>query len=297
MVTVIIPTYNRAKTLRRSIDSVLQQTYSDLELIIVDDCSTDNTSTLIQEIADSRVRYIRLQHNQGACVARNTGIENARGEYIAFQDSDDVWLPDKLKKQMSVMEETGAEVCFHKLHRYYHTQRKDSFFPPLPESRFVTHRDFCNTTSLISTQTIIGQRAVFEEHRFDPLVRKAQDYDWSIRASRNHTFYYLNEILAEVYMQPDSISAQNVEVNLATKQYFLKKYKDEIRDNPLFELTLLRSIAGSKLCLGDGALAERRRIFDLTHRPSDALRLTLSRLGLLPIMFRLLNKKVESNVP
>jgi len=97
MISVIMPTYNRARTLKRAIDSVLAQTYSDIELIVVDDCSTDNTKDIVDKYSDERLRYVRLKKNSGACVARNVGIEKAKGEYIAFQDSDDYWEKEKIE--------------------------------------------------------------------------------------------------------------------------------------------------------------------------------------------------------
>ena len=96
-VTVVLPTHDRAKLLRRAIDSVLSQDYQDLELIVVDDASTDDTQTVVQQFADQRIRYVRLADRQGATAARNAGISAARGEFIGFQDSDDEWLPGKLE--------------------------------------------------------------------------------------------------------------------------------------------------------------------------------------------------------
>ena len=104
MISVIIPTYNRAKLLPRAVESVLNQTYQDIELIIVDDGSTDDTMEWVRGIKDDRVRYAQLNH-QGACAARNHGISIARGEYIAFQDSDDIWFMDKLEKQLAFLHE------------------------------------------------------------------------------------------------------------------------------------------------------------------------------------------------
>lgn len=103
-VSVIIPTYNRAHLIGRAIKSVLNQTYKDFEIIIVDDGSTDKTEEVVKDFKDERVRYIRREKNKGGSAARNTGIKAARGEYIAFQDSDDEWLPEKLEKQMKAFE-------------------------------------------------------------------------------------------------------------------------------------------------------------------------------------------------
>ena len=89
MVSVIIPVYNREKTIKKAIESVLEQTYTDLEVIIVDDCSTDKTIEVVESIADKRIRLVKSPKNGGACKARNLGIDHANGELIAFQDSDD----------------------------------------------------------------------------------------------------------------------------------------------------------------------------------------------------------------
>ncbi|TAK34595.1 MAG: glycosyltransferase family 2 protein, partial [Saprospiraceae bacterium] len=109
-VSVIIPTYNRAKTIERAIDSVLNQTFSDLELIVVDDCSTDFTVDVIKQYTDERLIYIRHENNRGEGGARNTGIRNSRAKYIAFLDSDDEWFPNKLEKQMPVIQESDSKV-------------------------------------------------------------------------------------------------------------------------------------------------------------------------------------------
>jgi len=108
-VSVIISTYNRAHLIGRAIQSVLNQTYQDFEVIVVDDGSTDNTEEIVKSFNDPRIRYIRHEKNKGAAAARNTGIKAARGKYIAFQDSDDEWLPEKLEKQMKVFENAPPE--------------------------------------------------------------------------------------------------------------------------------------------------------------------------------------------
>ena len=96
LVSIIIPTYNRENKLERAVESVLEQSYQYIEVIVVDDCSTDNTVTLMGKYKDDeRVVYYRLEKNSGACVARNKGIELSKGDYIGFLDSDDIFLPKK----------------------------------------------------------------------------------------------------------------------------------------------------------------------------------------------------------
>lgn len=108
-VSVILPTYNRARLIGRSIESVLQQSFADIELIVVDDGSTDATPEIIASIYDPRLRYIRLEKNGGVSAARNEGIRAARGEYLAFNDSDDCWLPGKLAAQVELMQKLASD--------------------------------------------------------------------------------------------------------------------------------------------------------------------------------------------
>ena len=113
MVSIIMPSYNTAKYISESIKSVQAQTHTNWELIIVDDCSTDNTDEIISEfLSDSRIRYIKNEQNSGAAVSRNRALREAKGKWIAFLDSDDLWLPDKLEKQIRFMQENGYKFTY-----------------------------------------------------------------------------------------------------------------------------------------------------------------------------------------
>lgn len=115
LVSVVIPAYNRAGLIGRAIDSVLHQTHGNLELIVVDDASTDNTGEVVESIGDARIRYIRCERNAGASAARNTGIAAAAGRFVAFLDSDDIWMPEKLAGQLAAIQacnEPDRAVCY-----------------------------------------------------------------------------------------------------------------------------------------------------------------------------------------
>ena len=117
MVSVLMCTYNRRFCLKQAIDSVLCQTYPDFEFVIVDDGSTDGTEELIKSYQDPRIRYFKLDQNSFYCYAANQGLGHCQGDYVAFMNSDDAWLPDKLEKQVSVMEQNrmlGA--CFTRVY-------------------------------------------------------------------------------------------------------------------------------------------------------------------------------------
>ena len=106
-VSVIMPAYNSSATLEDSIQSVVSQTFGDWELLVIDDCSQENLSSIVESFNDSRIHFIRFSRNSGVAAARNYGIEKARGRYLAFLDSDDLWLPEKLEKQLQFMEKNG----------------------------------------------------------------------------------------------------------------------------------------------------------------------------------------------
>lgn len=113
-ISIITPVYNASKYIEETIKSVLKQTHHDWELILVNDCSTDDSLEIIKkyEQCDKRIRVIELQHNSGVAHARNTGIESSKYEYLAFLDSDDLWTPDKLKIQVEYIEKTGNKFTF-----------------------------------------------------------------------------------------------------------------------------------------------------------------------------------------
>ena len=107
LVSIIMPSYNTASFIEETIQSVLNQTYTNWELIIVDDCSTDNTDEVLENIKDSRIRYFKNDKNSGAAVSRNKALREAKGQWIAYLDSDDLWMPEKLEKQIHFMETNG----------------------------------------------------------------------------------------------------------------------------------------------------------------------------------------------
>lgn len=117
LVSIIMPAYNCARFIKESIDSVVAQTYSNWELIIVDDCSTDDTEAVVRTYKDPRIRYLCNEHNMGAAMTRNRALQEAKGRYIAFLDSDDTWLPEKLEKQITFMQANGYAFTYTAFHR------------------------------------------------------------------------------------------------------------------------------------------------------------------------------------
>ena len=176
-ISVIIPFYNRKETLRRSVASVLKQTFSNLELILVDDGSTDGSIETLGDLNDARLVVI-TQKNQGACQARNAGIFAARGKYIAFQDSDDVWRPDKLEKQITELKRTNSDVCFCRFQRHDTSGASIDVWPRINAGP--VFEDDLVKESIVSTQTILAKREIFNHKMFNGGLKRLQDYEWVI---------------------------------------------------------------------------------------------------------------------
>lgn len=264
MVSVIIPSYNRALTIKRSVFSVLNQTYKDIEVIVVDDCSSDNTREVIESIDDDRLRYYCLEENSGACVARNKGIELAKGEYIAFQDSDDEWLPNKLEVQIKKLKASKADVCFCKMKQFFSDGSSEKFFPKGLQEGIVNYEKLYEF-SRVSTQTIFAKREVCMKHKFDRLVTKSQDYDWVIRAGEEYRFYYTDSVLVNQYFQSDSITKGGKIKSIEMCKYFLKKYKDKCKNNKSFHAALINQIAHNKRILGEDPSSEYKALYKITR--------------------------------
>lgn len=202
LVSVIIPTFNRAAQIKRAALSVLNQTEGDLELIVVDDGSTDGTLSVLAEIGDPRLRCERQDHG-GACRARNKGVSLARGKYVAFHDSDDVWRPEKLRAQLRCLRETGADVVFSQIIE----RCPDGSMYLLPShlrQGFVGPED-----SLLGagTVTLLGFREVFLACPFDPEMPRFQEFEMLCRLRRRYSVYYLEQPLVDCAIGGDSISA------------------------------------------------------------------------------------------
>lgn len=112
LVSIIMPSWNTDKFIAETIQSVIDQTYTNWELIIVDDCSSDNTNQIVASFEDERIKYLHNEKNLGAALTRNKALREAKGEWIAFLDSDDLWMPEKLEHQIDFMNENGYSLSF-----------------------------------------------------------------------------------------------------------------------------------------------------------------------------------------
>lgn len=226
IVSVIIPTFNRAALLRRAISSVFLQTWQDLELIVVDDASTDDTAQLLQDCRDSRLVMLRHAGNRGAPSARNTGLDKANGRYVAFLDSDDEWLPEKLSRQIQLIEVCGESVGL------VYTRFLKIGWPRQPEfkairgdaSNEILLRNFVGTTST----PLIRRSCLERSGGFDLSLQSCQDWDLWIRLARICHFDCLPEVLVHYHHQAQSIS-MNRAAAAAGHRRIEAKYASTIR--------------------------------------------------------------------
>lgn len=249
-VSIIIPTYNRAHLLGRAIQSVLNQTYKDFELIVVDDGSTDNTEQIVRSFSDERIRYVRHKKNKGVAAARNTGIKTARGEYMAFQDSDDEWLPEKLEKQTGIFETALPEVgvVYTGVHRLKNNRK--AYIP----SSGITQKEGYIFSSLlkgnfISTPAALVKKECFQRAgMFDERFPSAEDRELFIRISKYYQFRCIDEPLVIAYHQPDSISANQSARVRALELIYEKHFEDIKKDRRVLASHCLN--LGHHLCAG-----------------------------------------------
>jgi glycosyltransferase involved in cell wall biosynthesis len=205
-VSVIIPTYNREKLVHKAIDSVLRQTFSDFELIVIDDASIDQTKAVVNQFEDVRIRYLCHKKNEGVCAARNTGIAAAQGRYIAFLDSDDEWLPDKLEKQVvrfkDVPERVGAIYTWLQIideHEILEKVRQPSIRGRIEQD--LLYSNFIGTPSTL----LIKSEFLKKTERFDTRLRCCEDWDMWLQLAQYCEF----DLIAEPLVRYRNHSEEN----------------------------------------------------------------------------------------
>jgi len=235
LVSVVLPTRDRAHTLTRAIQSVLNQSYSNLELIIVDDGSSDSTEELVKGIRDKRILYIKNDISQGSNAARNIGCRATKGKYIAFQDSDDEWLPDKLHKQVIALYKSGQDVRVSFCGFRRMKGKKSTYIPKhirgFKSGEWNYQLDLLEG-NFITTQTLIVEKSLlFEIGLFDEKLQRFQDWDLAIRLSTRSLFAFVDEPLVSAFITPDSISTKSNLFILSTEN-IISKHRDLFKACP-----------------------------------------------------------------
>ena len=222
IVSVIIPAYNRASTIARSVESALAQTLRDLEVIVVDDGSSDKTRDVVQSIRDERLTLICHATNLGAAAARNTGMKASQTKYIAWLDSDDEWFPEKLQTQLDVFQHTASDVkacyCAHERveqgrMRIHLPQQKD-------RKKLFLGCDLGPGTTLLFERTVLDQVGYLDES-----LGRYEDWDWLLRYCSIYGLVGLERPLARVYYTPQ----RSAHIMEASAHIFVSKYSIELQ--------------------------------------------------------------------
>lgn len=203
LVSIIMPSYNTAKFISETIKSVLAQTYTDWELIIVDDCSTDNTDEVVESfLPDNRIKYIKNEKNSGAAFSRNRALCEAKGKWIAFLDSDDVWLPEKLEKQIAFMEKNDYHFS------YTNYIEIDEF--SIPNGRVITGPKKVTRHGMYNYCWMGCLTVMYDAETIGLIqiadIKKNNDYAMWLKVCKKSDCYLLDETLAKYRKRGGSIS-------------------------------------------------------------------------------------------
>ena len=198
-----------------------------MEIIVVDDGSTDNTKEEVNKIEDKRVIYIKLEKNSGGSNARNIGIKNSTGKYISFQDSDDIFYPNKLETQMQNLINTNSNLDFCKI-KVIFNESFSKFYPNSRQEKSISDGNIFNELisrgNFISTQAILVRKNFIMKYFFDPEMPRLQDYDIILRMIPKVKISYTKNVLVELHVQKDSITLSRKKLKKAVNILLKKDY-------------------------------------------------------------------------
>lgn len=257
-VSIIIPVYNRQNVVLPAIESILNQTYTNFELIIVDDASTDSTRDIVETINDKRLKYIRLNRNVGAGAARNEGIINSKHQWVAFHDSDDIWVPTKLEKQVKLIQENIPTVIFTSFIRYKNRKREH-----IPDHRHINpvedmHKQLLLGNFIATPTVLLHKECLMKVGGFNVTMPRLQDWELWIRLSIHYPFVWIEEPLVEAYYTESSISSDENKLLEAYRLIWKLHNKMFLNAGPLYTARFLFSY-GHNLALY-GNLKKGRKI-------------------------------------
>jgi glycosyltransferase involved in cell wall biosynthesis len=256
-VSVIITTYNRCELLKRALNSVLDQTYSNFECIVVDDASTDETSQVVAEFNDDRIIYIKHKENKHLSAARNTGIHASNGEFIAFLDDDDEWYPRKLEKQVKLLKDSENEVGLVYCWMNYYKNSGEKVNERHPNLRGHIFSQVLVSQPLGNGSTyLIRRKAINHTGYFDESLKRGIDGDYIRRLCYKYKVDYVPEVLIKYYVDHGNKritrdDKKGIDQNITGQRAKLKKFSFIEKKYPKQYSSILANIAFSQCKLGD----------------------------------------------
>lgn len=237
-VSIVLPTYNRAGKIGNAIESVLRSTYPHFELLIIDDGSVDETETVVSSYQDKRIKYYKMSQNGGQSKARNYGMQISQYDYIAFEDSDDLWRPEKLELQMQAILSADADVGFA-----YHKLRYDlgggrSFI--LPDEKVATEKKNGGIYAQLLWDNLVGMPTLLVKKEcikavgyLDESLQSLEDYDFALRLAQRYKAIFLDEILLDAEFSDEGVSGNSYQYILASCMILQKYINDYKATNTL----------------------------------------------------------------
>ena len=243
-VSAIILTYNRAHMVTEAIDSVLKQSFKDFELIVVDNYSSDNTESVVKSYNDKRIRYFKHQNNGFIGVNRNYGIKKSRGEYIAFLDDDDLWLPKKLEKQVELLDsnkELGLVYSDTYIMDSNGNLRENTYFRRIKPARGNAFNELLQDNFIPMLTVVIRREMLSKVGIFNPRYKIALDYDLWLRIAEHYPIDFIEQPLAKYRVHSESGFQKNIALSyqeiLQIIEHWLNRNPELKRElGPLFRL-------------------------------------------------------------
>lgn len=270
-VTVVIPTFNRLELLANAIRSVLNQTYQDFEIIVVDDASTESVESLIESISDPRIRLVQHSENLGEAASRNTALQDTRGKYVAFLDDDDEWFPEKLSKQVKILESAGDEVAatYTAFLWFSWPEQKlvGSRCAPVTNGNFNRKLMVRNVVGTPST-VMVRKECLDKIGHFDPSIAYGVDHDLWMRIATSYRFHYIPEYLVKCHIHDNRLT-NNLDILIQGQKDMLRKYPPIHSMYRSYHSRRCLSL-GEKLCLNrDVKRGKRLLISSIRFKPTN----------------------------
>lgn len=232
MVSVIIPTYNREKTISKSVLSVANQSVRNIEVLVIDDGSTDATGEVIRTLSaeDPRIKYYK-QENGGANKARNLGIRLAAGKYVAFNDSDDIWRQDKIKKELEILQNRREyRGVFSKFELHYVNENRSLVRPKRVEKPLYHQLMVANVVN--TPNFIIEKKVIQEMGGFNEELRRFQDWELATKISQRYSLFFLDEILTDTYQFGSGHLSNNITAAYESYHLIEREFEEDRNRNP-----------------------------------------------------------------
>lgn len=290
-VTVVTPTWRRAEKTVRAVRSVLAQTLTDFEMLVVDDCSGDGTPEAVEALGDPRVRVLRQERNQGACEARNRGILEARAPFVALLDSDDELLPTSLERRLAAIEAAPESPILYSRVRYRLSDSIEHEYPVEPPDRARPFIEWLMLGRGLITSGMIARTEPLRQCLFDPLLPRYQDCDVALKLARLGPVGYLHEALSIIHAEDETGGRITHNFDPERAHRFIDLHRDAFDRSPRAEAVVLYRFAMRAVRGGRADVAKRycarAILLDPGHRKARVI-LRALRFGLGPLLPTLL---------